>query len=670
MNAAIELELRKQKKGFLSALLMFGISITWVAAMLAVQHLRIWLWGADNPFEVMRGALAGTLLFGIPLASILFPAGAAMMLRNSSNSNAEEPLPISPIRRVASAYLISLLYFVSFTVLILFIAAAFHAFSFFGDYEDLSNRVLLIALALLHLHFLTFVFCYWLKMPILGIGVALIILAAEGFSIFHLTPLLNWLYWRYQARSTFESLFWKWVLPEYALSLIGFPAALWFLSNKLEHSEKAGWRNSFLVLAGLLCGCAALWGSLLYAGSRIEKSLYSTWNHPFFFFLKDPVHHREMQNAIFQTAAGSLLSIDEKGRRLLIHRGNEFSILHPDSAQMDFFLNNNLFIEEDGSMWLLMHSNRAAQLDVYVLEHAQPGGMLLPYTSFRITDVTPFALWRGQNAVLLYGRTQAGELASASIPTQGKPPQWTIGSKIKTGVIVASLEERLQPEYQKGRLARMSEDRTKLMAIFNGKAKVWQLPGIGFALVSSSLFIPPAYADINGASFLLPVSDEHSLRLLLCKADGSISSPWTITFPALAPIRDQSSIRYRPLAAEGGVWTYGSIEDFRTLFAVSGSGHFYPALDLLELFKSAKIRNPTSLTVIRMIGTEINLLADGNLLRVDLNSGKLLTSPLNLGNGQARSYQPTKEGIYFVDENRIRLARWNGIITDLGPAEL
>ena len=63
-----------------------------------------------------------------------------------------------------------------------------------------------------------------------------------------------------------------------------------------------------------------------------------------------------------------------------------------------------------------------------------------------------------------------------------------------------------------------------------------------------------------------------------------------------------------------------------------------------------------------------------NLLKADLTNGKILfdSGPLSNDDDPWNSYllNPTKEGMYFIRDNRICLIDWDGKIRDLGAASV
>lgn len=76
----------------------------------------------------------------------------------------------------------------------------------------------------------------------------------------------------------------------------------------------------------------------------------------------------------------------------------------------------------------------------------------------------------------------------------------------------------------------------------------------------------------------------------------------------------------------------------------------------------------------RLSGDTLCAVIDGTFVKVDLHSGKVVKHTGNLvRNRKSFAYiSPfsTKEGIYYITDNRIRLISWEGQVRDLGPAKL
>ncbi|HEY7160742.1 MAG TPA: hypothetical protein VH815_05755, partial [Acidobacteriota bacterium] len=157
MKALIRLELRKQRKTFLSFLFVVIMCLTVVAANVSIF--------AKVSFPEIFDAFTATLqLFGLPLFGLLFGAGPGAALRRSERK-AEEDIPVPASKRVFAAYITSLIYLIVLSSILFapsILSSIFHI-------RELPPHILFISI--LPIHTASFVFSYLFSQALIG-GIA------------------------------------------------------------------------------------------------------------------------------------------------------------------------------------------------------------------------------------------------------------------------------------------------------------------------------------------------------------------------------------------------------------------------------------------------------------------------------------------------------------------
>jgi len=241
------LEMRKQRKASLSVLLVMILAVA--GTVIFVSQGR---WSVA---EAYLGAMTFCVI-GLPLIGSVLGASAAMGIRNQNVRDSEEMLPSTPARKVFGAYLASALYFLGIVLLV------------FAFYPSGRNEVGWIGLALPYLHFLAFAITYALKLPVLGAGLAVILVAVETFftgafiRISLAFPSLN------------LALFWlAFSIPVWVAAAL----ALWMLARQIERNKRPG------ILKGAIAACCFLFapvcsGLVWYLITEVFRAGISVWD--------------------------------------------------------------------------------------------------------------------------------------------------------------------------------------------------------------------------------------------------------------------------------------------------------------------------------------------------------------------------------------------------------
>ncbi len=213
--------MRKQRKASLSVLLVMILGVTGTTFFVAQ--------GKWSVAEAYLGAIT-FCLYGLPLIGAIVGASAAMGIRNQSVRDSEEMLPSNPAEKVFGAYVAGAIYFLGIVLMV------------FAMYPSWTMELTWFALALLYLHFLAFSITYALKLPVLGAGLAVILVGLDTFfmasfsRIAVLSPLSTVPFW---LAST---------IPVWVAGALG----LWMLASQIECNKRPGILKAALTTACFL----------------------------------------------------------------------------------------------------------------------------------------------------------------------------------------------------------------------------------------------------------------------------------------------------------------------------------------------------------------------------------------------------------------------------------
>lgn len=166
-----KLELVKHRRTFFGVALIILLGV--LGPAVGGVALGYWDWTLG-----LSGAVA-MMVCGIPLLAAVFGSMTGAALRREPEREAEAPLPVHPLVRVSSAFGVGL----SYSVLLIVAFPAFFAFDEVFNYAYQSPMFQQIfgplfwwlTLGTLHVYVLSFLLAYWLKQPVLGSGLALIV---------------------------------------------------------------------------------------------------------------------------------------------------------------------------------------------------------------------------------------------------------------------------------------------------------------------------------------------------------------------------------------------------------------------------------------------------------------------------------------------------------------
>lgn len=266
LKQVVQLELTKHKKSFFSLIVIVLLSFV------LIQFMPSYFKGYAD-YDVVGAGMTFLVVFGIPMLAVVMGAIHAAVLRRDPEKSAEEPLPVSPDRKVLGGYLGSLIYFLLIAVPFMLCYPSFIQTSAFGHMMDNIFALLISSswwLALLLLHLLSFALTYWLKQPIMGGGLAVIAILTQGalmmsmawelpnrpLSSYRLTYYYEW--WQFSSVQTTVAV----VLITTAF-LIAFRSLL-LLGRKLERGVRINFLTAARLILGLFFG--VFFSLLLYLG--------------------------------------------------------------------------------------------------------------------------------------------------------------------------------------------------------------------------------------------------------------------------------------------------------------------------------------------------------------------------------------------------------------------
>ena len=243
----IALELRKHRKSFFSTLFVIVVGVLGTAVFTSYMN-RL------SPHEAFVGA-AAFLICGLPLLTVMFGVQSAVSLRREAERSQEEVIPVSPITRVSGAYLTSLLFFLAVALPILGLLGSAEVYNVV--YIWLGSALLypvLCLVLLIHLHLLGFAISYWLNLPVLGGGLALILIVIDTFEKSVLIAVSRNLWFMGMGVEVPYKFIEIWMpgttLMAWLLGLTG----LMFVATKVERGKRLGYSKGLLVALVLVLG--------------------------------------------------------------------------------------------------------------------------------------------------------------------------------------------------------------------------------------------------------------------------------------------------------------------------------------------------------------------------------------------------------------------------------
>ncbi len=177
--------------------------------------------------------------------------------------------------------------------------------------------------------------------------------------------------------------------------------------------------------------------------------------------------------------------------------------------------------------------------------------------------------------------------------------------------------------------------------------------------------LPPAFYKNNQPYFVLPVSDEKNVALYVCNVDGSITRLGTKSWTNNHRFTGES------VPGGGSAWVIRDLVTWKAkeVLFLSETGIVYPPFKIQTTPEYSYFVN-----IVKKENEVLWILTGENLSKIHLGTGQTLQKfDLNL---ESEKYfenifrSRTKEGVYFVKDERICLIDWNGKISDLGPDSL
>jgi hypothetical protein len=631
----INLEFKKQRKVFLSGLLLAGIVLFFIFAESIIRHRDF--------LEVFRDIIPFFALYGIAGLMILIGPVAGSQLRAESIRNAEEPLPFSPVQKVFGAYSTSLFYVLIGTLLFCGLVPLVNSFSTI----DLSLLELGIVLMMaVQFHLLAFLSAYWINQAIGGVGVAALIVGSEIGVLILIRMLRDVFMFSYR-----ESSWLILILCGIVVGVIGGFVGLSILAKRIERSSRTFFLPGFIVTMVAFAGSIFLFATFCFSSYKLQNQLVpSNLSWPTR-FIEAP--NLETSKAFFVSMSGDIVEVTPQKRIVL--KNTEFR-LDP---------NNNLEIIAgyfSGSSTFFLFKKEAGKYEIW---KASNDGKFEKYLSFS-SKIEPGFMFGCNDSTCLYSNSYTEKfIVFSKISSDFKQNQTLEWQRIPIAKdsygFPTMLENEEKPQLESGYAARLSNDKRTLTRFLpGGKTVQWNLPGVAATRKFLGTIVLPAYEKNGEPYFVIPVSTNNKSSFVECLPDGSMKSAWNDSWP--------STDEAIPKPVGGGVMWVRSMNKTAELRAVTNDGKFYGPIVLPT--------NPLQpwLTPLRIDRTEAWIIYGKELLKIDLINKKVVAkySPLHERDDYSNNYllNPTKDGVYFVRENRIGLIDWNGKILDLGPASV
>ncbi len=665
-GAILYLEASKQRNTFGSAMILIGLTVI----LANVEGLLL----QRDLLEVTSAVAQILLVCAVPMLAMLLGASAGVSLRTSLNRNAEEPLPFPPVRKLLGAYIVSLAYLLEATTVLAILNYFTGTFSSFW----LSNwktefHIALVALPKLHL--LCFLLSYWLRQPALGAGLALAMITVELYGLWLLSGVFQFPYYGFWYYSSSEVSFFIRVGVCALIGWCGATGSMFFLARNLETQERNSYVKSFFYFAGLAAGAIAVFCTLHAAVRSLNCELFPIF-YRFYRLSLDP-NLVPFEGSLFGTAAGHILRIDERGERRILYRPENYGLFDA-SSRIGNARTFDLFQDSQGTIWTLGPPDHMRTPDVFEIHKASFGSSLEHHSTFVSKDITPsFFAMRGME-VCLYGHSN-NRLAYAPVPNARTAPRWVISGSIQKSLWLDSIDDRFRPEVMSGQAAELIlEGKALSQRLQDGTTRFWKLPGKGVSpLASASSVVPAAFGSGMDMGFLLVIEIEAGAsHLIMCLPDGDVRTLWDAPAGAV--------IRRRIIPGGGTAWLVDAKNDnngSEAIIVIDLKGNIFTSKDLHRIREEAGVRVTNGGDYVgwdrpvRLHGKLFSMVTKGILMEINLITGHVVYSTdLRVKRGKESilfmSPVPAREGIYYIQDERIKLATWDHHTHDLGSASL
>lgn len=637
LKQAVALEFIKHRKNIISvAVLIVVLFLTFDC--ICAYFIRDFDEGGV-PSLAAAVSLMGSVFLALGVSSQF-----ASALRRLETAAVERLLPLSPRKRVAAAYLASLLTFLGLTSLIAVLLASVFLVFPPGNW-DLQGAVppwfsvATVSLSLLLIHANAFVFSYWTRNPGGGITATIafpgLLLSPTAFLVVRLQPLLP-------------------MMPEAArwIPVVSFPLifcsfpffCLWAIPPGIERenarsARRLRWKIWSAVAALAIVIPAALLACLVPPLSRSLKQLNRVRTTYTADRLSQLIVRPVVSGVYGYSMKGDLVHLDKDGRRQVLRAS---PVKHPVSQLIWQCLSGADRRSSDFSdRFMIMRNSRVAGISGASVFFPQDGPRLFRL-SFQPAGEVDFVA----GAVRLVGSRQW-----AKLPQNGEQPEW---ENVDT--------EQLAGEGT-GRHACLVDEGTAVMEPSSGRK--WILPAPAL-LPWAGGWIPPEGSDHPSGShlYVVPtVQDSGKVRLALCLPSSSSVAMVSTRFESWADREHfQPGVRRHPIPLGGGtVWVTNRVPQI--LLVVGSDGTVYPPFEVDS--KHPYIFDPR-----RLEGSMLWAVIDRErLVKWDVLTGSTCLES-DLGDDPRDHFSvadlPAPEGVYYLNDNRLHLVDWAGKDRDLG----
>jgi len=387
----------------------------------------------------------------------------------------------------------------------------------------------------------------------------------------------------------------------------------------------------------------------------------------------------EARGVILQTATGSTIRVDQDGNRSILFQADPISAFDSSSLSQNAWDYHRFYLARDNTLWRLTAPNPMKTPDVYEVWRAAPGKPKQRYSTFASKNVWPRFIAEKEGKLCLYGEAQPNRMAFAPL-IENEIPKWTIGGPLSNVLFLNSLDDRLGGFAKEGTVATLSDDRRQLRQVFpGGDVNTWDLQGEGLSsFFEKSHTVAPAYSTQEGRYFALFVIRDGKARIVLCAPDGSVTQPWTDSWPVQGP-QGTNDFRMRVIPGGGSVFLIVNDLETKTALILGSDGTVYPPLQMDRIWRDAQIQRDEQfigrVDFRHLSGSHAWIVTEGHLLECDLITGKISKNPGRLvDRGRSEFFaiysNATPEGVYYIRDRHIHLVTWDGSHRDLGPAKL
>jgi hypothetical protein len=642
----VRLEFTKQRKVFLSTIFL-AIVFLFFIFIDSVIHSR-------SILDVLRDIIGYFALFGIAGLIILTGPVAGAQLRSEFVRNAEEPLPFSPTQRVFGAYLTSLFYVLIGSIFFFGLVLALNSFSnwgltlstIIGWYGAIRPEVFWALV--LQFHLLSFLFAYWINQTVLGTALAGLVVGSEAVVLVQASVLKDSFWFAYP-----ESDWLTWIFGV-AVGLIGACAAIVIIAKKVERNSRTFLWPGVTAAIAICAGSFFLFSGFCVTSYRLQNRLIPanlTWPNRLIESSK-----LQLSGAIFYSMSGDLLQVTPHNKFVL--RNTRFRLSpnkDPEIAGYYFNGDSSFFLmkKEDGKYEIWKASNDG-KFERYI---SLLSPKIAPEFMFQCGEDTCLYSFASNESFVVFSKITSKTQQNQNIEWQRVPiPKGSYG-------FTTIVQHVLNSQLGKYRIAQLSDSKNILTrSLPDGKILQWNLPGVAVISKFIGLMIVPAYEKAGEPYYVIPVSANGRTTFVQCSPDGSVHPAWNDSFPS------SEDVTARKVAGGGIVWFRWADKKVTELRTVGSDGTF---------FKPTKLPSDQGLdwpTPLKIDGKIISLLSEKNLIKMDLTTGKVLldSGPLSDSYDVWSSFtlNPSKEGVYFIRDNRICLIDWNGKVHDLGSASV